>query len=167
MPRDHDTCDALTTDSAESHLRFLRNHWFIQPMVRSRATVNFFCFRTGAFPMGLRLTVTVVESGRAHTHTHTRLLPARHSLFSTSADSAILHACQLPHPQVRPRPRRVRVCACTHARIRLSCARTGGRGWSWLVAVVEHLPQGRKEGIKRRLKCLILLRICWEQNFYV
>ena len=48
----------LTTDSAGSHLSVFRSHWCIQPMLLSRDTANFFCLRTGALPMGLRLTVT-------------------------------------------------------------------------------------------------------------
>ena len=54
---------SLTTESAASHLRFFLSHWFSQPMFFSRDTANLFCFRAGAFPMGLRLTVTRREGG--------------------------------------------------------------------------------------------------------
>ena len=49
---------SLTTDSEGSHLRFFLSHWFSQPRLLSLDTANFFCFRTGALPIGLRLTVT-------------------------------------------------------------------------------------------------------------
>ena len=70
----------LTTDSEASHLRFFLSHWLSQPMLRSRDTANFFCFRTGAFPMGLRLTVTEQRMSRKCESTR----QISRSLFSTA-----------------------------------------------------------------------------------